>query len=223
MRTVATYIIPKVYNHFGVPIDVYYMTSKGDELELIGTAQPGDYLNIPLKAVYTPTNELFFAVSGYYITSTPYIWKDLQSSLAVTKVLQCPSKDFDRGKAAFTIKCVGIMRQVYFEQTSRHTMASTCYYIHLRPAVIFKNFLPIDVVCCVDEQDEEIEVKAGDTLQLPSVNPGKAVLVIRVSKFLSLNADSNVLLSLASAIFGEGVVVQVRGRRRASGIRGLDV
>lgn len=157
------------------------MTAKGNELELLGAAQPGSYLNVPLKAVYTPTNELFFAVSGHSVTSAPYIWKNLQTSVSVTKLLQCPNKEANKGKGPFIIKCVGNMKQVYFEETSRHTMASTCYNIHLRPSVIFKNFLPYDVVCCIDEQADEFEVKAGDTLQLPTLDPGKNVLVIRVS------------------------------------------
>lgn len=179
---ITIFVVLQVYNHFNVPVDVYYMTPKGNELELIGAAQPNSHLNIPLKAVYTPTNELFFAVSGHSITSTPYVWKDLRSSLSITKVLQCPHRDAGKGKRPFVMKCVGEIEQVYFEQTSRHTMASTCYNIHLRPSVIFKNFLPIDVVCCVDEQEEEIEVKAGDTLQLPNIDPGRNVLVVRVSR-----------------------------------------
>ena len=48
--------------------------------------------------------------------------------------------------------------QVYYENTTRHTMASTCYNIHLRPAAILKNFLPLPIVVCVEELEEEIEV-----------------------------------------------------------------
>lgn len=162
------------------------MTQKGNELELIGAVQPNASLNIPLKAVYTPTNELFFAVSGYSISSTPYAWKDLQTKLGVTKILQCTKTD-QTGKELFIIKAVGEMEQVFYESTSRHTMASTCFNIRLRPAVIFKNFLPVDIVCCVDERSEEFTVNPGDTLQLPSVDPGKNVLVVRVSKLCDFN------------------------------------
>lgn len=164
------------------------MTSKGNELELIGAVQPNSTLNIPLKAVYTPTNELFFAISEYSITSTPYTWKDLQTKLAVTKILHC-SKTSGKGKELFIIKAVGEMEQVFFENTSRHTVASTCFNIRLRPAVIFKNFLPLDIVCCIDELAEEFTVNAGDTLQLPSVDPGKNVLVIRVGTFTILKSE----------------------------------
>ncbi|KAJ8937448.1 hypothetical protein NQ314_011837 [Rhamnusium bicolor] len=176
--------ILQVYNHFQIPVDVYYMTSRGNELELIGTVQPNGIINLPLKAVYSPTCELFFTVSGYSVTCTPYVWKDLLTNLTITKLLQCPQKASDKAKGPFVMKVVGEIEQVYFENTSRHTMASACYNIHLRPAVIFKNSLPLDIICCVDELAEEFTVQAGETLQLPNVDPGKNVLVIRLPEYL---------------------------------------
>nr|CAI5824993.1 unnamed protein product [Callosobruchus analis] len=176
--------ILQVINHFSTAIDVYYMTPKGNILELIGVVQPNSHLNIPLKAVYNPTNELFFGVSGYSVTSSPYIWKDLQTFLANTKILNCKRSSKDYGEELFVIKAVGEMEQIFYENTTRHTMSSVCYNIHLRPAVIFKNCLPLDIVCCVDEKAEEFTVKAGDILQLPSVTPGSNVIVIRLPDYL---------------------------------------
>ncbi|CAG9772493.1 unnamed protein product [Ceutorhynchus assimilis] len=177
--------ILQIYNHFSVPVDVYYMTPRGNELELVGSVEPNGTLNLPLKAVYTPTSELFFGVSGYSVTTSPYIWKELQTDMNIAKVLHCPVlSDNDSGKGPFIIKTVGEMEQVYYENTTRYTMASTCYNIHLRPAAIFKNFLPLPIIVCVDELAEEIEVKAGDTLQLPNVDPGKSVIVIRLPEYL---------------------------------------
>lgn len=40
------------------------MTKKGNELELVGVVEPNKQLNLPLHAIYTPTNELFFSVEG---------------------------------------------------------------------------------------------------------------------------------------------------------------
>ncbi|KAF7282566.1 hypothetical protein GWI33_002356 [Rhynchophorus ferrugineus] len=178
--------ILQVYNHFSVPIEVYYMTQRGNELELIGSVEPSGVLNLPLKAVYTPTNELFFGISGYSVTTAPYIWRDLQTNLNIVKILQCPilKESAYTGKHPFIIKAIGELEQVYYENTTRHTMASTCFNIHLRPAAIFKNFLPLPIVMCVDELAEEIEVKAGDTLQLPNVDPGRSVIVIRLPEYL---------------------------------------
>lgn len=176
--------IVQVHNHFNEPIDVYYMTSKGNQLELVNKVKPNDKLNVPLKAVYTPTTELFFALSNYSVTVSPFTWKDLQTDLKVTKILQSFPKVQERENIPFVIKVVGEMEQVYYENTNRHTMASTCYNIHLRPAVIFKNALPYNVVCCVDESPDEFLVEPGDTLQLPTVDPGMNSLVFRIPDYL---------------------------------------
>lgn len=173
--------ILQVYNHFNVPIEVYYMRPRGNELEAFAIIEPNQSINVPLKAVYTPTNELFFSINGHTVTTTPYIWKDLQTNLTVTKLLQCNPKTFENGTKPFIIKAIGEMEQVYYENTTRHTMASTCYNIHLRPAVIFKNCLPVQVVCCIEEIVEEIVVEPGDMLQLPNVDPGSTAMVLRVS------------------------------------------
>ncbi|ERL94109.1 hypothetical protein D910_11391, partial [Dendroctonus ponderosae] len=151
--------ILQVYNHFSVPVEVYYMTVRGNELELVGSVEPNGTLNLPLKAVYTPTSELFFGISGYSVTTSPYIWKNLQTNMNIVKILQCPvvQTSVDSDKSPFLIKAIGEMEQVYYENTTRHTMASTCYNIHLRPAAIFKNFLPLTIIVCVDELAEEIE------------------------------------------------------------------
>jgi vacuolar protein sorting-associated protein 13A/C len=70
---------------------------------------------------------------------------------------------------------------VYYEKTSRHTMSSTCYNIHLRPAVILKNFLPVDLICCVQGIPTEKKIKAGESMQMPTAEPGSTVIVLRVS------------------------------------------
>lgn len=43
------------------------MTKNGNEVECVGTVLPDEKLNLPLDAVYTPTNIywLFFNVNGY--------------------------------------------------------------------------------------------------------------------------------------------------------------
>lgn len=40
------------------------MTSKGNEVMLVGTVGPSSTLNLPLEAIYAPTSELFFSVEG---------------------------------------------------------------------------------------------------------------------------------------------------------------
>ncbi|RZC35600.1 vacuolar protein sorting-associated protein 13A-like, partial [Asbolus verrucosus] len=170
--------ILQVYNHFDIPIEVYYMTARGNELASITTVEPDSVVNIPLNAVYTPTNELFFSVAGYSVTTTPYIWKDLQTNLTVTKTLQCSPKDLEFNSEPFIIQAVGEMEQVYFENTCRHTMSSTCYNIHLRPAVVFKNCLPLNIDFCIENTIGEISIEPGKTLLLPNVEPGRSCLVV---------------------------------------------
>lgn len=79
------------------------MTARGNELECISTVEPGATVNIPVKAVYTPTSELFFSVSKYSVTASPFVWKDLQMNLSITKLLQCRSKYVDHNDS-FIIK-----------------------------------------------------------------------------------------------------------------------
>jgi vacuolar protein sorting-associated protein 13A/C len=57
----------QVLNHFTESVNVYYMTRRGNEVECIGTVESGGHINLPLSAVYTPTNELFFSVKGFVL------------------------------------------------------------------------------------------------------------------------------------------------------------
>lgn len=45
------------------------MTKRGNEVECVGTVAADNKLNLPLDAVYTPTNVygLFFSVEGWVI------------------------------------------------------------------------------------------------------------------------------------------------------------
>lgn len=90
------------------------MTNRGNELELVGSVEPNGTLNLPLKAVYTLTSELFFGLSGYSVTTSPYIWKDLQTDMSIVKIMQCPvvRELADSGKSPFLIKAIGEMEQV---------------------------------------------------------------------------------------------------------------
>lgn len=80
------------------------MTEKGNELESIAIVQPGALFNVPLKAVYSMTNELFFSVDGYSVTTIPYVWKDLQSNVVVKKTLFCKPKKKDISEEPFVMQ-----------------------------------------------------------------------------------------------------------------------
>lgn len=72
------------------------------------------------------------------------------------------------------------MEQIFYENTSRHTMASTCYNVHLRPAVILKNFLPVDLMCQLQGAPDEKPLKAGERMQIPTAEPGNFTVVLKV-------------------------------------------
>lgn len=72
------------------------------------------------------------------------------------------------------------MEQVYFENTTRHTMASTCYNIHLRPAVLLKNFLPIEIIVCLANTARETQLDPGHRTQVATAEPGSSTIIIRV-------------------------------------------
>lgn len=51
-------------NALAVSVSVYYMTASGNEVRLLGAVPPGHTLRLPLRAVHTPTAEIFFSVEG---------------------------------------------------------------------------------------------------------------------------------------------------------------
>ncbi|XP_077266001.1 vacuolar protein sorting 13C isoform X2 [Temnothorax americanus] len=178
--------ILQVHNHFAQPISVYYMTKRGNEVECVGTVAPDEKLNLPLDAVYTPTNIywLFFSVDGYMVSVEPFIWKDLQKTVSMTKLLKCESRSKQDATEPFYIQAVGEIEQVYFENTTRHTMASTVYNVHLYPSVYLKNFLPIDIIICLPGTAQESLLEASASLQLPTIDPAKSNIIIKLPTYL---------------------------------------
>lgn len=63
-------------------------------------------------------------------------------------------------------------------------MASTCYNIHLRPTITFRNYLPIPVICIVEGDSKETTVLPGDSMHMPTVNPGSSYIVLKLIDYL---------------------------------------
>lgn len=92
------------------------MTAKGNELEYIATVRPHASLNIPYNAVYSQTFEIFFSVDGFSVTRIPYIWKDLQSNIVVSKLLYCESKNRHICQDSFILKVsINLIESFKFE------------------------------------------------------------------------------------------------------------
>lgn len=79
-------------------------------------------------------------------------------------------------------QAVGEIEQVYFENTTRHTMASTIYNIHLYPSMYLKNFLPIDIIVCLPGTAQESLLEASASLQIPTIDPAKSHIIIKVKR-----------------------------------------
>lgn len=70
-------------NTLSVNVSVYYMTSSGNEVRLLGEAAPGATLRLPLQAVHTPTAEIFFSVEGEEIKHN--IWFNCLNILMIKR------------------------------------------------------------------------------------------------------------------------------------------
>ena len=63
-RSITLRGVVQIRNHFHQPIDIYYMTKSGNEVNQVGRVEESGVLNVPLHALYTPTGELFFCPLG---------------------------------------------------------------------------------------------------------------------------------------------------------------
>jgi vacuolar protein sorting-associated protein 13A/C len=63
-RIVTLRTIIQVHNQFSLPVEVHYMKDISNDVECAGVVQPGQKLNLPMHAVYSPTKELFFRIPG---------------------------------------------------------------------------------------------------------------------------------------------------------------
>ncbi|KAG8245004.1 hypothetical protein J6590_012370 [Homalodisca vitripennis] len=84
--------ILQIHNHFNTPISVYFMTKKGNEVQLVGFVQPHQHLNLPLDAIYTPTNELFFSVSGRHEDTSRKEAEDIPDHMAHRQIILLPRR-----------------------------------------------------------------------------------------------------------------------------------
>ncbi|CAH2105532.1 unnamed protein product [Euphydryas editha] len=159
------------------------MTASGNEVRLLGDVPPGDTLRLPLQAVHTPTAEIFFSVEGFTVSVSPFIWRELQQEVKITKLLQCDSKDKNSGEK-FYLRALGTMEQVFFEHTNRHTFASSCYDIVLKPAVKLQNCLPVPVLVSQLGLRRTQLFSPGEMFHLSHLAPNRASIVIMIQSYL---------------------------------------
>ncbi|KAG8230079.1 hypothetical protein J437_LFUL009198 [Ladona fulva] len=158
------------------------MTPRGNEVERVGgPLAPGDTLNLPLFAIHSPTAELFFRVEKSTVSIVPFVWKELQRISTFSSVLRCDPKE---GGSPVFIQVIGETERLPHERTGKHTLSSVCHSVYLRPTVILRNLLPLDIVVTQSGISGETTVASGNHLNLPSACPGSCSLVIKLPNYL---------------------------------------
>ncbi|XP_037042887.1 vacuolar protein sorting-associated protein 13-like, partial [Bradysia coprophila] len=149
----------KIQNHFSTTVNVFRM--RDGIFHDIGQVAPGSSYNVPLHALYAAHKELYFSIAGYKTSVQGINWKDCPSDFKYTKYLQCdPMDTFE----PFYITAIREREEVYHEVTSKVTMLSACYVVHLKPPLYLRNALPIDISisvagCSVANTDDVTEAK----------------------------------------------------------------
>ncbi|CAH2105533.1 unnamed protein product [Euphydryas editha] len=76
------------------------------------------------------------------------------------------------------------MEQVFFEHTNRHTFASSCYDIVLKPAVKLQNCLPVPVLVSQLGLRRTQLFSPGEMFHLSHLAPNRASIVIMIQSYL---------------------------------------
>ena len=64
-NTITIRSVVQIYNHFNQPINIYYKTSEGNKLKLLGAIQEGGGIfSVTLSALYASTGEFYFQPLG---------------------------------------------------------------------------------------------------------------------------------------------------------------
>lgn len=136
--------ILQVFNHFTVPITINrYVNGASAE---VGKVQPNESFNVPLNCIHDSGKDLHFAIAGYRTSTQGMSWKESPGSPTLVKSLQCdPVNTYE----PLYINAIRDRFDVFFEVSSKFTILSACYIIRLRPPLLLRNALPIDLVVSV--------------------------------------------------------------------------
>lgn len=136
--------ILQVWNHFTVPIAVNRYIA-GRQVE-IGQVQPNESFNIPLNCIHDSSKDLHFSIAGYRTSTQGMSWKECPGNSTLVKSLQCdPINTYE----PLYINAIRERFDVFFEISSKFTILSACYLIRLRPPLLLRNALPIDLIVSV--------------------------------------------------------------------------
>ncbi|GFX12510.1 vacuolar protein sorting-associated protein 13 [Trichonephila clavipes] len=188
-KFITFHSILQVHNHFSVPIDIYFMKPSLNELEWCCCAEPNKTEYIPLHAIYTSTSELFFKPkhldNSYTLSLPPFVWRDLTDDPSTQKIVHCKDKK-NVGKP-FYISVAGEAERIYYEETSRKTMASSLYKLNLNPTAVLRNLLLYPINYSMQGVNENFKLDEGESNDLWAVDLEKIGLEIRISNYLDRN------------------------------------
>lgn len=136
--------IVQIFNHFTVPIVVHHYTN-GRPVE-VGCVEPNQSLNVPINYIHDNSKELHFSIAGYRTSTQGVSWKESPGNSTFVKGLQCdPVNTYE----PLYVNAIRERFDVYFEVSSKFTILSACYLIRLRPPLLLRNALPIELVVSV--------------------------------------------------------------------------
>jgi vacuolar protein sorting-associated protein 13A/C len=142
--TVTVRGIVQVFNHFTVPIMIHRFVN--GEQHLVGEVLPNEFYNVPLNIIHDHVKDLHFSIKGYRTSIQSMSWKESPSHFNFVKSLQCdPINTYE----PLYINAIRERFDVFFEVTSKYTMLSACFVIRLRPPLLLRNALPIDLIVSV--------------------------------------------------------------------------
>lgn len=136
--------IVQVFNHFTVPITIHHFIN-GRAIE-IGSIQPNESFNVPINFIHGASKEIYFSIAGYRTSTQGISWKESPGNSTFVKSLQCdPVNTYE----PLYVNAIRERFDVFFEVSSKFTILSACYLIRLRPPLILRNALPIDLIVSV--------------------------------------------------------------------------
>jgi vacuolar protein sorting-associated protein 13A/C len=134
----------QIFNHFTVPISIHRYVN-GQQLD-IGQVPANESFNVALNCIHDVGKDLHFSIAGYRTSTQGMSWKECPGNNTLVKSLQCdPINTYE----PLYINAIRERHDVFFEISSKYTMLSACYIIRLRPPLLLRNALPIDLVISV--------------------------------------------------------------------------
>lgn len=136
--------IVQVFNHFTVPITINRYVNGA--LTEIGYVLPNESFNVPLNCIHDSSKDIHFSIAGYRTSTQGINWKESPGNSMLVKSLQCdPINTYE----PLYINAIRERFDVFFEISSKFTILSACHVIRLRPPLLLRNALPIDLVVSV--------------------------------------------------------------------------